>query len=44
VATAILRALRRGDTEVTVPAHFALGTVLKTLAPGMFRRLMQRQA
>jgi short-subunit dehydrogenase len=44
VATAILRALRRGDAEVTVPAHFALGTMLKTLAPGMFRRLMQRQA
>ena len=44
VATAILRALRRGDAEVTVPAHFALGTILKTLAPGMFRRLMRRQA
>jgi len=43
VADAIVRALRRGDVEVTVPAHFALGTMLKTLAPGVFRRLMQRQ-
>jgi len=44
VADAIVRALRRGDVEVTVPAHFALGTILKTLAPGVFRRLMQRQS
>ncbi|HEY2387225.1 MAG TPA: SDR family NAD(P)-dependent oxidoreductase [Candidatus Binatia bacterium] len=44
VAAAIVRALRRGDVEVTVPAYFALGTILKTIAPGMFRRLMQRQS
>ena len=44
VAAALVRAIRRGEVEVTVPAHFALGVVLKTLAPAMFRRLMQRQA
>ena len=44
VATAIVRAIRRDQFEVTVPAHFALGTILKTLAPGLFRRLMQRYA
>jgi short-subunit dehydrogenase len=44
VAAAIVRAIRRGRFEITVPAHFALGTILKTLAPGLFRRLMQRYA
>jgi len=42
VAAAIVRAVRRGSVEVTIPAHYAIGTVLKTVAPGLFRRLMQR--
>ncbi len=44
VAAAIVRALRRRDVEVTVPGHFALGPILKAIAPGMFRRLMRRQS
>jgi short-subunit dehydrogenase len=44
VAAAIVRAIRRDRTEVTVPAHYAIGTLLKTLAPALFRRLMQRYA
>jgi hypothetical protein len=44
VAAAIVRAVRRGTAEITVPRHFALGTVLKTLAPGLFRRVMRRHA
>ncbi len=44
VAAAILDAVRRGRFEVTIPRHYALGTILKTIAPGLFRRLMQRYA
>ena len=44
VAAAIVRAVRRGETEVTIPRSYAIGTVLKTIAPGFFRRLMQRYA
>ena len=44
VAGAILHAVRRGRREVTIPRSYALGTVLKTVAPGLFRRLMQRFA
>ncbi len=44
VAAAIVRAVRRGRVEVTVPGHYAVGTILKTLAPALFRRLMQRYA
>ena len=44
VSAAILRAVRRGRSEVTVPATYALGTVLKTIAPRVFRRLMRRYA
>ncbi|MBI3770971.1 MAG: SDR family NAD(P)-dependent oxidoreductase [Deltaproteobacteria bacterium] len=44
VAAAIVRAIRRDRIEVTVPAHYAIGTLLKTLAPALFRRLMQRNA
>jgi uncharacterized protein len=42
VATAVLRAVERGSTEVTVPSSYAIGTMLKTVAPGFFRRLMRR--
>ena len=44
VAAAIVRAVRRGDAEVTIPRTYALGTMLKTVAPGLFRRLMHRFA
>jgi short-subunit dehydrogenase len=44
VSAAILRAVRRGAREVTVPRSYAIGTVLKTVAPGLFRRLMRRYA
>jgi len=44
VSRAIVRAVRRGRSEVTVPATYALGTVLKAIAPGVFRRLMRRYA
>jgi short-subunit dehydrogenase len=44
VSRAILRAIRRGRSEVTVPRSYALGTVIKTVAPGIFRRLMHRFA
>jgi short-subunit dehydrogenase len=44
VSAAILRAIRRGDHEVTVPRIYAVGTMLKTVAPGLFRRLMHRNA
>jgi hypothetical protein len=44
VSAAIVRAVRRGRREVTVPATYALGTVLKTIAPRVFRRLMRRYA
>jgi hypothetical protein len=44
VAAAIVDAVRRDRIEVTVPATYALGTVIKTVAPGFFRRLMRRFA
>lgn len=44
VSAAIVRAVRCGRREVTVPAIYALGTVLKTIAPRVFRRLMRRYA
>lgn len=44
VAAAILDGVRRERFEVTVPRSYALGTMLKTVAPGFFRRLMQRNA
>ncbi len=44
VSAAIIRAVRRGDAEVTIPRSYALGTLLKTVAPGFFRRLMHRYA
>jgi short-subunit dehydrogenase len=44
VAAAILRAVRREIPEITVPASYAIGTLLKTAAPGFFRRVMRRFA
>ena len=44
VATAILRAIRREIPEITVPPSYAIGTLLKTAAPGLFRRIMRRFA
>jgi short-subunit dehydrogenase len=44
VAAAVVRAIRRDVSEVTVPASYALGTLLKAAAPGLFRRLMRRFA
>jgi short-subunit dehydrogenase len=44
VAVAIVRAVRRGDAEVTIPRTYAIGTMLKTVAPALFRRLMHRYA
>lgn len=44
VATAIIRAVEREAHEITVPRSYALGTMLKTVAPGFFRRLMRRNA
>jgi short-subunit dehydrogenase len=44
VAAAVVRAIQRGRVEVTVPGYYAIGTMLKTLAPALFRRLMQRYA
>ena len=44
VAAAIVRAVEHGQAEITVPGHYAIGTILKTVAPGLFRRLMQRYA
>jgi uncharacterized protein len=44
VATAIVRAIRRNTAEVTIPATYVIGTILKTAAPGLFRRLMRRFA
>ncbi len=44
VAAAIVRAIERELPEITVPRHYAVGTVLKTIAPGLFRRLMRRYA
>jgi short-subunit dehydrogenase len=44
VASAVVRAVERGSFEVTVPSSYAIGTMLKTVAPGFFRRLMRRFA
>jgi uncharacterized protein len=44
VAKAIVRAIRRATPEITVPASYAIGTALKTMMPGLFRRLMRRFA
>jgi short-subunit dehydrogenase len=44
VAAAVVRAIRRNQAEVTVPASYAIGTLLKTAAPGLFRRIMRRFA
>jgi len=44
VATAIVRAIRREIPEITVPPSYAIGTWLKTAAPGLFRRIMRRFA
>jgi short-subunit dehydrogenase len=44
VATAVVRAIRRNIPEVTVPATYAIGTLLKTAAPRFFRMLMRRNA
>ena len=44
VATAVVRAIRRNTPEVTVPATYAIGTLLKTAAPRFFRMLMRRNA
>lgn len=44
VAAAILRAVRREIPEITIPASYAIGTLLKTAAPGFFRRVMRRFA
>jgi short-subunit dehydrogenase len=38
----VLRALERGRYEVTVPSYVALGYVVRTLLPGVFRRLTAR--
>jgi len=43
VADAVVRAIERGASEITIPRHYALGTFFKTIAPGLFRRLMQHQ-
>jgi short-subunit dehydrogenase len=44
VAAAIVQGVRRGRAEVTVPASYALGTLLKSAAPRFFRLLMRRFA
>ena len=44
VADAIVAAIRRERAEVTIPSTYAIGTFLKTAAPGLFRRLMRRFA
>jgi short-subunit dehydrogenase len=40
---AILEAIRRNRPEITVPRYFALGTLLRHLLPGTFRRIMANQ-
>lgn len=42
VAQAVVEALERGRHEVTVPRLAAGGYVLRTLAPGLFRRVLRR--
>ena len=39
---AMLRALARGDRELTVPRRFAAGYVVQALAPGFMRRQVKR--
>jgi len=38
----IVRALERGRHEITVPGYAAGGYVMRTLAPGLFRRILKR--
>lgn len=42
VARAIVRALERGRHEITIPRLAAGGYVVRTLAPGLFRRILTR--
>ena len=42
VARAIVRALERGRHEVTIPRIAAGGYVVRTLVPGLFRRILAR--
>lgn len=42
VARAVVRALERGQHEVTVPRLAAGGYVVRTLAPSLFRRILAR--
>ncbi|MCC6763270.1 MAG: SDR family NAD(P)-dependent oxidoreductase [Deltaproteobacteria bacterium] len=44
VAAAVVRAVTRDLPEVTVPATYAIGAVLKAAAPRFFRRVMRRFA
>lgn len=44
VAAAVVRAVARDVPEVTVPATYAFGTLLKTASPRLFRRIMRRFA
>jgi short-subunit dehydrogenase len=44
VAMAIVRAIERDRREITVPEHHAIGILLKTAVPGLFRRMMRRFA
>ncbi len=44
VAAAVVRAVLRDVPEVTVPPTYALGTILKTVAPRFFRLVMRRFA
>ncbi len=44
VASAVVRAVVRDLPEVTVPATYAIGTLLKAAAPRFFRRVMRRFA
>ncbi len=41
VSRAILKAIENGTAEITIPRSYAAGTVLKTLAPGLFKRLLR---
>jgi hypothetical protein len=42
LAESILAALERGRHELTVPGYAAGGYVIRTLAPGLFRRILTR--
>ena len=39
---AVIDAVRHDRPEITVPKYFALGIVVRHLAPGLFRRIMTR--